>query len=95
MDIVDSELSGARNDYRAEIMETTWALYSEMRLGCRRSGTDLVEYMKGHERRKVLFGSNHPFWPATDCLQGLDDLGLGDETRKAFLHDNAVTAFGL
>jgi len=51
--------------------------------------------MKGHGRRKVLFGSNHPFWPATDCLRGLDDLGLGDETREAFLHDNAVTAFGL
>ena len=28
-------------------------------------------------------------------LRGLDDLGLGDETRQAFLHDNALTAFGL
>jgi hypothetical protein len=25
----------------------------------------------------VLFGSNHPFWPATDCLADLDTLGLG------------------
>jgi len=51
--------------------------------------------MNAHGRRKVLFGSNHACWPATDCLQCLDDLGLGGETREAFLHDNAVTAFGL
>jgi predicted TIM-barrel fold metal-dependent hydrolase len=62
---------------------------------CARYPTELVQYMKGHGRRKVLFGSNHPFWPATDCLQGLEDLCLGDETREAFLHDNALTAFGL
>src|SRR5262245_61589830 len=24
---------------------------------------ELVDYMRGHGRKKVLFGSNHPFWP--------------------------------
>jgi predicted TIM-barrel fold metal-dependent hydrolase len=43
----------------------------------------------------VLFGSNHPFWPATDCLADLDVLGLDEPTRKAFLHDNAATVFDL
>lgn len=59
----------------------------------RRYPAALVEYLRRHGRRKVLFGSNHPFWPATDCLSGLDDLQLDDETTQAFLHDNAVAAF--
>jgi len=62
---------------------------------CARYPTELVQYMKGHGRRKVLFGSNHPFWPATSCLRGLDGLGMGDKTWEAFLYNNAVTAFGL
>ena len=43
----------------------------------------------------MLFGSNHPFWPASDCLAGFDDLGLDDATAQAFLHDNAAAVFGL
>src|SRR2546423_3025598 len=31
---------------------------------------ELVAYLQGHGRHKVLFGSNHPAWPASDCLQG-------------------------
>jgi uncharacterized protein len=55
----------------------------------------LVDYLRGHGRRKVLFGSNHPFWPAADCLADLDALGLDEPTREAFLHDNAARVFGL
>jgi hypothetical protein len=51
--------------------------------------------MNAHGRRKVRFESNHPFRPATDCLQCLDDPGLGDKARESFLHYNAVTVFGL
>ena len=29
---------------------------------------ELVGYPRGHGRRKVLFGSSHPAWPAADCL---------------------------
>ena len=36
---------------------------------------ELVDYLRGHGRRKVLFGSNHPAWPAADCLAGLDASG--------------------
>lgn len=61
----------------------------------RRYPTALVDYLRGHGRRKVLFGSNHPFWPATDCLAGFDGLHLDEATARAFLHDNAATAFGL
>ncbi|MBM7367981.1 amidohydrolase family protein [Gordonia hydrophobica] len=56
---------------------------------------ELVDYLRGHGRRKVLFGSNSPAWPAADCLVGLDELQLDDATRAAFLTDNARRAFAL
>lgn len=62
---------------------------------CTRYPAALVDYLRGHGRRKVLFGSNHPFWPAVDCLAGLDTLGLDDVTTRAFLHGNAAAVFGL
>lgn len=55
----------------------------------------MVEYLRGHGRRKVMFGSNHPAWPAVQCLQGLDELELDEETTKLFLHGNADRVFGL
>jgi predicted TIM-barrel fold metal-dependent hydrolase len=62
---------------------------------CARYPAALVDYLRGHGRRKVLLGSNHPFWPATDCLADLDTLGLDETTTQAFLHDNAANVFGL
>jgi predicted TIM-barrel fold metal-dependent hydrolase len=56
---------------------------------------DLVEYLQTHGRRKVLFGSNHPAWPAADCLSELASLQLDDETTELFLHDNAERVFNL
>ena len=55
----------------------------------------LVRFMKGRGRRKVLFGTNHPMIPPADCVAGVDALGLDDEARRLFLHDNAVRVFGL
>jgi uncharacterized protein len=56
---------------------------------------DLVEYLRGHGRRKVLFGSNHPAWPAADCLRDLASLELDEETTSLFLHGNAERVFAL
>jgi predicted TIM-barrel fold metal-dependent hydrolase len=56
---------------------------------------ELVDFLRGHGRRKVLFGSNHPAWPAPECLRGLDRLALDDETRELFLHANAERVFKL
>jgi hypothetical protein len=55
---------------------------------------ELVEYLRGHGRRKVLFGSNHPAWHAADCLRDLAGLELDDETTGLFLHGNAQRVFG-
>ena len=57
--------------------------------------TEIVDYLRGHGRHKVLFGSNHPAWPASDCLAGLDALDLDETTRAAFLRSNAIRAFKL
>jgi predicted TIM-barrel fold metal-dependent hydrolase len=56
---------------------------------------DLVDYLKGHGRRKVLFGSNFPMITPAECLADLDALGLSDEARALFLAGNARRVFGL
>lgn len=54
----------------------------------------LVDYLQS-DRHKVMFGSNFPMITPADCLAKLDDLGLSDNARAAFLHGNAQRAFGL
>jgi predicted TIM-barrel fold metal-dependent hydrolase len=49
---------------------------------------ELIEYLRGHGRHKVLFGSNHPAWPAKLCIEALDELDL-------FLQANAARVFDL
>src|SRR2546426_8471024 len=55
----------------------------------RRYPRDLVEYLRGHGRKKVLFGSNHPAWPAKECLEDFETLDLDTETEALFLYKNA------
>jgi predicted TIM-barrel fold metal-dependent hydrolase len=61
----------------------------------RRYPRELVEYMRGHGCKKVLFGSNHPAWPAAQCLRDLASLGLDEETTDLFLRGNAARVFEL
>jgi predicted TIM-barrel fold metal-dependent hydrolase len=56
---------------------------------------ELVAYMKRHGKKKVLFGSNFPMLTPAMCLEGVDALGLDDETQRLFFHDNARRVFGL
>ncbi|MFW5921050.1 MAG: amidohydrolase family protein [Polyangiales bacterium] len=56
---------------------------------------ELVRFMQGRGRRKILFGSNHPMITPSACLDGLDELGLDEETKQLYLHDNAARVFGL
>jgi predicted TIM-barrel fold metal-dependent hydrolase len=52
--------------------------------------------MRGKARHRILFGSNHPFWPAGECLAGLDALDLGEPAKAtAFLAGNAQRVFKL
>ena len=56
---------------------------------------ELVDYLKGRGRHKVMFGTNYPMMTPARALQRLDDLGLTAETRDAFLHANARRVFAL
>lgn len=55
----------------------------------------LVEFMRGHGRHKVLFGSNYPMIMPAKALEGLDALALDDETRTLFLAGNAQRVYRL
>jgi predicted TIM-barrel fold metal-dependent hydrolase len=56
---------------------------------------ELVEYMRGSGRRKVMFGTNYPMLTPAKCLEGLDELGFDEETKRMFLYENAMRVFGL
>ena len=56
---------------------------------------ELVEYMRGKGRTKVMFGTNYPMITPEACLAGLDGLGLDEEAKRLFLHDNTSRVFGL
>lgn len=61
----------------------------------RRYPPELVAFMRGHGRHKVLFGTNYPMLTPRDCLDELDALGLDDEVRALFLAGNARRVFAL
>jgi predicted TIM-barrel fold metal-dependent hydrolase len=54
---------------------------------------EFVDYLRAHGRKKVLFGSNYPAWPAKDCLVDFGALNLDDETAALFLFENAARVF--
>ena len=56
---------------------------------------ELVAYLRGHGKKKVLFASDFPMIMPTECLAGLDSLGLSDEARELFLAGNARRVFRL
>lgn len=56
---------------------------------------ELVDYLRAHGRKKVLFGSNHPMLSPAECLGEVDGLGLDDDARARFLGGNAARVFGL
>jgi predicted TIM-barrel fold metal-dependent hydrolase len=53
----------------------------------------LVDYMRGHGRTRVLFGTNFPMLTAARALARLDELRLDDEARALFLGGNAARIF--
>jgi len=59
----------------------------------RRYPPALVEYMAGHGRGKVAFGTNYPMITPAKALEGLDGLGLDPEARALFLAGTARKIF--
>ncbi|MFG3033753.1 amidohydrolase family protein [Streptomyces sp. NPDC048253] len=61
----------------------------------RRYPAELVQYLRGRGRRKVLFGTNYPMITPAQALEHLDQLELDEEARELFLSGNARRAFAL
>ncbi|AWK10828.1 amidohydrolase [Streptomyces spongiicola] len=61
----------------------------------RRYPAELVDYLRGRGRRKVLFGTNYPMITPARALEHLDRLELDEEARGLFLSGNARRVFGL
>ena len=55
----------------------------------------LVEFMRGHGRRKVLFGTNYPMIMPAKALENFEALSLDDEASELFLSGNARRIFNL
>jgi predicted TIM-barrel fold metal-dependent hydrolase len=56
---------------------------------------ELVDYMRKNGKKKVLFGTNYPMLTPRQGLDGFDALELDDDTRSAFLAENARRVFKL
>ncbi|WP_405624749.1 amidohydrolase family protein [Streptomyces sp. NBC_00016] len=61
----------------------------------RRYPAELVQYLRGRGRGKVLFGTNYPMITPAQALEHLDQLELDDEARELFLSGNARRVFAL
>ncbi|WP_310622350.1 amidohydrolase family protein [Flexibacterium corallicola] len=56
---------------------------------------ELVRFMKGQGRKKVLFGTNFPMITPLQAQDGLDDLKLDEESKSLFLSANAIRVYKL
>ncbi|QUQ64165.1 amidohydrolase family protein [Kutzneria sp. CA-103260] len=56
---------------------------------------ELVRYLRGDGREKVLFGTNYPMLTASRALRDLAALGLDQQSLDQFLEGNARRVFGL
>jgi predicted TIM-barrel fold metal-dependent hydrolase len=54
---------------------------------------ELVAFMRGRGRNRVMFGTNWPMLSPARCLERLPDLGLDEEATALFLGGNARRVF--
>lgn len=55
----------------------------------------LLQYGRTILKKKMIFGSAFPMMEVDSVLAELDSLGLDEEVRRLWLHDNAATFLGL
>ncbi|MEM8961027.1 MAG: amidohydrolase family protein [Acidobacteriota bacterium] len=61
----------------------------------KRYPAELVAYLRGHGRLKVMFGSNYPMITPADCLSSLDVLEMTETDLEPFLWRTADKVFDL
>jgi predicted TIM-barrel fold metal-dependent hydrolase len=57
--------------------------------------SQLIEFMRGHGRNKVMFGTNYPMIMPAKALDGLKQMDLGEAVEMAFLAGNAQRVFAI
>jgi predicted TIM-barrel fold metal-dependent hydrolase len=60
-----------------------------------RFAPELVEFIKGDGREKVMWGTNKPVFEFDDHLAAVDELGLDAETKRLFLYENVKRVYRL
>lgn len=58
-------------------------------------GSDLVDYIKGAGREKVMFGTNYPVVEFGEALAGLEELGLDPDIRRLLVGGNLARVYGI
>jgi predicted TIM-barrel fold metal-dependent hydrolase len=61
----------------------------------KRYPAQLLEFMRGHGRAKVLFGTNDPMIMPAKALDGIEAIGLDDDALQLFLGANAQRVYRL
>ncbi|MGO1053013.1 amidohydrolase family protein [Crossiella sp. CA198] len=56
---------------------------------------ELVDFLRGRGRDRVMFGTNWPMLSASRALARIDELGLDEQARQLFLGGNARRVFRL
>jgi predicted TIM-barrel fold metal-dependent hydrolase len=56
---------------------------------------EFVHFMKTFGKDKVCFATDYPLLQWSRVLAEVEGLGLPDDVKRRFLHDNAVRAFNL
>jgi uncharacterized protein len=56
---------------------------------------ELIDFIRGEGREKVLWGTNHPVLQYADMLAGVEELGLDEETERLLLRDNLKRVYRL
>ena len=54
-----------------------------------------VDFLKKAGRSKIMWGTDYPLLGLEATRRQVDELGLTDEIRRAFLHDTAARVFKL
>ncbi len=56
---------------------------------------ELVKFINSHGQDKVVWGTDYPLIDHKESLDQIESLGLREQSKKKFLHDNAARIFNL
>lgn len=61
----------------------------------KRLPSSLISYLSGRGRSKILFATGYPVLDMARCRAQVDELGLDEATRQAYLAGNAARVLGI